>query len=864
MTFLACHRLLVPASALVLTAAALICSGCGSSSGKETAGLDSGTDGRSAEEESGGPGTEAGDTEPDGGETGVGPNEEAGTDGGHGGTDAGPSVSTVFTMDTPNVVRRSNIVLGKANSLPQQSMALGNGPLGIAAWAANGFTAQINRADTMPNRWAVAQLVIPGLAPLTTAANFAGKVDLYDAMLEESGGGMSATVFVRADAQEIVVDVTGADPTSTQTATLQLWSGNNDVRNPTTSVGGGVATLAETWVDSGNNTSGQTFGVMSGVTAAGQNVTASVVSPLSVQVTFKPNSDGSFRVVVAAPNWTGGTALTAATTLLGSDATTPLATLDAGHLAFWHNYWASVGLLELSSSDNSAQYVEALRTLYLFYAASEAGGPFPGSQAGLADLFSYLQDYQQWYPAGFWVWNLRMQVAANMGAGAFNVNTPVFDLYRTNLTAIETWTQGQMDVSQGICLPETMRFNGNGSWYNNSGPGSDGSCDKSASPDYNALTLSSGTEVALWVWQQYLMTGDSAFLTANYPLMSAAAQFLLASATTGSDGLLHTMANAHETQWDVQDPVTDIVAMQALFPAVVSAATILGMDASLVTQLNAAVGKIPPLPRTDQATHQQLLTAADDSSGTDVFAFSYQPSAAQHNQENLDLEAVWPYDLIGDQGTLTALAQRTYAHRMFVNDADWSFDAVDAARLGLASEVQATLTKSIQSYQFFVNGLALWSGGPNNGMYNPYVEELGIVTLAMNEAAVQDYDGLVRIAPALPSGWNAAGTIYIQGNSKVDFEVQGGAVVAVFVEAGSTGKIQVRNPWTTGTTSVVDGDTKATVLAATSATPLSFQVQAGHWYALLPASAKGVIPTVQVTGTPAAGKKTFGPVQIGL
>ena len=105
--------------------------------------------------------------------------------------DAGPPVSSVFSIDTPNVVRRSNIILGQANGTPQQSMALGNGTLGIAEWAAGGFTAQINRTDTFPDRKAVAQLTIPGLAPLTSAADFAGHVDLYDAMLEESGGGMT-------------------------------------------------------------------------------------------------------------------------------------------------------------------------------------------------------------------------------------------------------------------------------------------------------------------------------------------------------------------------------------------------------------------------------------------------------------------------------------------------------------------------------------------------------------------------------------------------------------------------------------------------------------------------------------------------
>ena len=210
----------------------------------------------------------------------------------------GPPVSSVFSIDTANVVRRSNIVLGKANVTPQESMALGNGTLGIAAWAAGGFTAQINRADTLPDRKAVAQLTLPGLAALTSAADFAGHVDLYDAMLLESGGGMSATVFVRADAQEIVVDVTGADPTSTQTASLQLWSG----RSPTGNATGAIATLAETWGDdAGLGASGQTFGVLSAVTASGQNVTASVVDPLTVTVTFQPNADGTFRVVVGAP-----------------------------------------------------------------------------------------------------------------------------------------------------------------------------------------------------------------------------------------------------------------------------------------------------------------------------------------------------------------------------------------------------------------------------------------------------------------------------------------------------------------------------------------------------------------------------------
>ena len=76
--------------------------------------------------------------------------------------------------------------------------------------------------------------------------------------------------------------------------------------------------------------------------------------------------------------------------------------------------------------------------------------------------------------------------------------------------------------------------------------------------------------------------------------MEQTAEFLLAYQKVGSDGYLHAVANAHETQWAVQDPTTDLAADQALFPAVVSAATLLNTDSSLVAQLKTAESEIEP------------------------------------------------------------------------------------------------------------------------------------------------------------------------------------------------------------------------------------------------------------------------------
>src|SRR5271154_1687477 len=213
--------------------------------------------------------------------------------------------SGAFSVSTGGVVSRSDIVLGRPNSAGSQSLPLGNGSLGVAAWAAGGFTAQLNRSDTMPSRLSPGQVQIPGLAPMTSASNFTGTLDLYNGVLNESGGGMTLQAWVPAGKDELIVNVTGASPSAQETADLYLWSG----RSPTAAASGAIGSLAQTWVDnSQTGSAGAAFGAVGAITAGGTNVTASVVNSTEVQVSFTPNSNGSFRVVIASPQWTGGNA----------------------------------------------------------------------------------------------------------------------------------------------------------------------------------------------------------------------------------------------------------------------------------------------------------------------------------------------------------------------------------------------------------------------------------------------------------------------------------------------------------------------------------------------------------------------------
>ena len=772
-----------------------------------------------------------------------------------------------FNVDVPDVVGRSDVVLGQPNVTAAQALPLGNGSLGAGLWSANGLTAQLNRADTMPDRLSPGQVEIPGLAKLTGAPDYQGRLDLYDGMLTESGGGMTAKAYVKASSDELVVDVTGADPNAVQTADVHLWQ----PRTPAVSADGAVGALSQTWQDVNRpGASGQTFGAMAAVTAGGSDVQASTVDPETVRVSFRPHPDGSFRVLVASPHWPGPaaeSATAAAQRIFAGDQTRATAALEAPHLRWWHDYWQHVGLMRLSSPDGVAQYLENIRTVALFAAAAERGTVRPGSQAGVADLFDSAGDAHSWDPASYWGWNLRMLVTANLGAGAFGNNDAYFQMYRDDLPAIEAWTASQFGGLPGACTPETMRFDGIGQQVHKDSSGNWGAnpyldCSAQGPANYNARTITTGGEVALFIWQTYQATGDANFLAQNYPVMAGWARFMLAYAKVGADGYLHTdPSNAHETQWDVHDPVTDIAAMKAVFPAVAQAARILHRDPSLVSRLETAQSQILPYPRTDAATQQQQLPPSADATGQDVIGFSYEQSAKTHNVENLGLEPVWPWGLIGDSGTDSALAKRTYTNRLFVERNDWSFDPVDAARLGLAGQMEQTATDLTEQYQKRISGLASFG----SSYPEQYAEQGGVITTALQDALAQDYDGLLRIAPAIPGTWDADGTVYIQHRDKVDVQVRSGVPATVAIEAGSDAPVTVRNPWPGQQVQVVSGEGNLTVVAPTSAGTFTIPAQPAHSYLVervsAPTSSAGYAP---VTGTPATQARHLGPAQIGL
>ncbi|MFI1169390.1 discoidin domain-containing protein, partial [Streptomyces sp. NPDC020801] len=515
---------------------------------------------------------------------------------------------------------------------------------------------------------------------------------------------------------------------------------------------------------------------------------------------------------------------------------------------------------------------------YLYYEASEERGTLPGSQAGQGDLFSSVGDFDHWDASANWHENLRAMAAANMTSGAYSLNAPYFNLYSSNLTNIQTWTAAQFPQVPGICVPETMRYTGQG-YETENWQGAEDDCvnTTTSGATWNARTMSTGAEIALNVWNQYQMTKDANFLATNYPLISNAAEFLLnyyfTVDTAGNTATLKSTAplsNAHETQWDVHDPTIDLAAMKALFPVAISAAQNQQTDSALVSQLTSAESQIPDYPRVNLSNTSTVLTSAQaataDAAGTDIIALSYDPTAQIHNAENINLEPVWPFGQIGDDpagsNTITNLAKRTFDHRPFVDAEIWSFDAMDAARLGRAGDFESNTKALITHFQSLINGLSQY-----NPTYEGDLEQSATVAASTNEALVQSYDGTVRIAPAWPSDWNVDGSVYILGGAKVDVQVRSGVPSTVGIEAKTSTTYTVRSPWPGQQVQVINAGTGAVVVAPTSAATLTVPVTAGTNYLIEQTAAPTSSLTYQaVTGTPATTARVMSSagVSIGL
>jgi len=135
----------------------------------------------------------------------------------------------------------------------------------------------------------------------------------------------------------------------------------------------------------------------------------------------------------------------------------------------------------------------------------------------------------------------------------------------------------------------------------------------------------------------------------------------------------------------------------------------------------------------------------------------------------------------------------------------------------------------------------------------------------LQEALVQDYDGLIRVAPAVPPGWDFDGSVYVRGKTKVDVQTRNGAVVTLVIEGGSDQSLKIRNPWPGKPVDVTAANNGKKVVSEAAGPVIEFAATTGESYVI---EQHGAAPangrSAMINGTPASQARKLGPVQIGL
>jgi len=759
-------------------------------------------------------------------------------------------------FDTARHVGRSDVILEGPPSQPEQSMAIGNGRLGAAVWAQEGFTAQLNPNHTVGAGWKSAgNLVVPGVADLVEADDYAGRVDLYEGVFRQSGGGMTAETYVHAEQNLFVLAVEGADPESEYGARLELPDG----RDSETTIDDLAGAFAETWeggaLPSESSSLGETrtFASVAALAADGREQSVEAVDGATLEVAFRPHEDGRFHVVVSVPPYPGDDveggvtdALNAATSAVEADDDV-IASRRSGHASWWHEFWDGANHLWMRSEDGAAEFYAHLRTLDLYYQASMNRGRFPGHHAGEGHLFRFNGDTVDWIEAGngYWHWNARYQPLAALPAGVTELTEPFYRMYRETLDLRRSHTSQEMAEARGVsenvgaAIPETMGHDGTASMW-----------DLTDDPSWKTRVNSTGGEVAHEAWLRYQYTRDESFLEEFYPLIAETTRFMLAYAQEEGGELYTEPSYAHETQRDTRNPTTDIAVMKGMFPLTAELASQFGDDA-LASDLEAAIPKIPDYPRDD--SDSIALSALD---------------AETFNVHNTDTETIWPWGLFDDSGDeRTELARQTLSTREFKLPHAWAPGPIQAARLGLAEEMTSMLSTMTQEYVTLPSGMTVQFG------VDPYVEYLGVLTNAIQEAALQSYDGLIRIAPAWPDGWGGDVQLDVVGNHRVSTQIRDGTPWYVGIEAGSEDTLRIRNPWDVNPFHVIDGrarpgtgpDDPEPVIGPTTTNEVALSVSPGETYVM--ERSQGPLTTSafgSISDEPPDGPRSFEGARIGI
>jgi hypothetical protein len=291
-----------------------------------------------------------------------------------------------------------------------------------------------------------------------------------------------------------------------------------------------------------------------------------------------------------------------------------------------------------------------------------------------------------------------------------------------------------------------------------------------------------------------------------YPILRGAAEFYRnhPNFKKEADGKYHLYrSNSHEHLWGAKDVIDDIGLMRGLFPTLIRAAEILGVDADMRPIWKEVETNLAPYPLSDMPG---ALLPLKHAKGLRTWAEGYEPCALIRGggPESPRLRPLLEYDVLTleseDKETRAVAMATLEAHPGSVpgvSHSETSRYGTEAARAGRADLVRQYLSLHLREKPWrtvLPNQLSTLEGGGS-------MQYLGTCSDAVQQALLQCLapkpggDPILRVFPAWPTEWDAAFQLLAKGGFLVTSSMRRGQVEFVEVRSQLGGECTLRNPW---------------------------------------------------------------------
>lgn len=741
-----------------------------------------------------------------------------------------------LNIDYASYLSKHDLVFNSPISQPKSGVPAGNGRVGAQVWnTAGGLTMQLQGVDASQHGWASQGLVNlysnPGFD--SNYSSYQQRLSLYDGLVTTKyDNNRTITIMGSPNSEVMGIHVedsrTGLSGVSLDLSLWDVSSLNNGGDVPDLNTWRTVSVFTEPTVAgfSRGQTDANKFGYTMAATVEGASFTTQNVGGNKVRLNIAPASSYTIWIAVASRlNAPGNDSVAQAKSLLTNVKNAGYATTLNNFKNWWHDFWGK-SFVQYSNASGDADYLESFYYLSTYLIAAGGYGNYPNHF--INGVFSGVNDSDagKWSHA-YWYWNQRDVYHSFLASNHADMVHIFNNLYSRNFNALKSYTMTRYGID-GIWVPETMGWDGNARHTVNS--------------DYTQDTLSTAAEAALNMYAQYKYTNDSPYLSNTaYPFMKEAAKFYAAklSYNSGTGKYYMASSNAHEQHWDVQNAITDLAAVRALFPAAIQVSQQLGVDGALRSQW--------------QNVLDNLVTYPVDPNNPSRYYPHTPPLSQNRNNENVVLELAWPYGVSGIGAPDQQMLINNYNARPYPYGGNnvWDPAPIQAARLGLGDEAYLGMRMMLQRYQDYPNGRTTNTNGE--------FEYIGVHLITMNESLLQSYNDKIRVFPALPSdsSMNAKFTLLASGGFLVSSEREASETKYVGIKSLYGNPAAVVNPWGTQQAQVRRLSDNA-IVATSSSGEFSFATTANAVYVVeRTAKPLGNYAYSQLNGTANQGAKTI-------